>query len=290
MINVSNIERFATHDGPGIRTTVFLKGCPLHCPWCANPETWSVRPVLMYKENNCIGCRHCEQVCRNKAISWEAGFCIDHNKCDACEDCVRDCPGSALSINGESMQEEKVIEIVLRDNDYYQESGGGVTFSGGEPLLQKEGILKLLRLAKEAGLHTAVETTGNYDPERLKQAEKYIDLFLFDIKHTDKERLRSVTGANPDLIFANFEYLCAKRNKDIIARMPVIPEFNDDSIDRMIQYALSFDVREVNLLPYHNLGKNKWHQLQRKYDYEDDKAMKKETLQKYVTEKVKIGG
>ena len=290
MIRVSNIERFATHDGPGIRTTVFLKGCSLHCPWCANPETWTIKPVVMYRQSLCAGCRVCEQICQNKAIHWDDVWHIDRLLCRGCGNCVSHCAQGALSINGEAMDEKDVIAVVLRDLDYYLESNGGVTFSGGEPLVHLEGLGNLLRLAKEAGLHVAVETTGNYSLENLMAVEKDIDLFLFDLKHVDKDRLTDVTGADAEKIFASFEYLTELRSRDVIARIPVIPGFNETAVDEIISYALSKNVREVNLLPFHNLGKDKWRQLQKEYAYENNRSLGKESLQRFVRDKVTIGG
>ena len=291
MINVSNIERFAIHDGPGIRTTVFLKGCPLHCPWCANPETWSVNPVIMHQERLCEHCETCMHVCPQNAVSFKDGaYQIDRKRCTVCGTCVQNCIPGALSVNGTAMKEEEIIETVLRDKDYYEESGGGVTFSGGEPLFQKEAILKLLKLAMNAGLHTAVETTGMYDPAHLKQCGPYIDLFLFDIKHTDAEKLYEFTGASFDLIKTNFEYLCENRPQDVIVRVPVIPGFNDDALSDIIAFAKEHHVKAVNLLPYHSLGKTKWQQLQKTYRYETEPGMKPEALKPYEDGFVTIGG
>lgn len=291
MINVSNIERFATHDGPGIRTTVFLKGCPLRCPWCANPETWTIRPILMHKKEVCTGCQRCVSVCPEQALKYESGTIrIHHGRCTACGKCAENCLQSALSVNGKARDEKEIITYVLKDRDYYDESGGGMTLSGGEPLFQKEAVLKLLKEAKKAGLHTSVETTGCIPAEHFMEAEQYIDLFLFDIKHISKEKLKAVTGADAELIFENFEYLTEKRPQDVIARMPVIPGFNEDVLEEMIAYAQSRNVQAIHLLPYHNLGKTKWHQLQREYSFEDEKAMNKETLRKFERGNVSIGG
>jgi len=290
MINVSQIERFATHDGPGIRTTVFLKGCPLHCPWCANPETWSVRPFIMHNAQKCVGCQKCAHVCPHQAISFkDMTFHIDARKCQLCQSCVHHCLQSTLSVNGRSMDNEDVIRIVLKDRDYYEESGGGVTFSGGEPLFQGQASIDLLKAAKEAGLHIAIETTGNYAQSLLKEASEYVDLFLFDIKHVDHQKLKEVTGMNPDIVFSNFEYLARTRPHNVIARIPVIPSFNAETIDDILAYLKQFDVK-VNLLPFHNLGKNKWHQLDRDYQYEDLTTMKAETLKRYENDQVSIGG
>ena len=231
MISVSSIERFAVNDGPGIRTTVFLKGCPLACPWCANPEAAIFRPVLMYRENLCLHCRRCEAACPKQCIHWEDGrFHCDRRNCDACGICTELCPASALSINGQDMEAEEILKIVLKDLDYYTESSGGVTFSGGEPLFQGEAALDLFQKAKKAGLHVAAETTGNYSPALLKRAEPYIDLFLFDLKHTDRAKLKEVTHADPELVFANFEWLTSFRPQDVTARIPVIPGFNTDAL------------------------------------------------------------
>lgn len=291
MISVSNIERFATHDGPGIRTTVFLKGCPLHCPWCANPETWTVSPVVMQKEAVCVHCHACENSCPKQAIRFEDNrFRMDRTLCDACGKCVRECLPGSLSINGSWMKEEDVIKTVLRDRDYYEESGGGVTFSGGEPLFQKEGIMKLLRLAKDSGLHTAVETTGVYEGAFLEEVEPMIDLFLFDIKHVQEEKLFPVTGAPWNTVKENFAYLCAKRGGDVIARVPVIPGFNRDDLEEILSFIKQYTVRSVNLLPYHSLGAGKWRQLQKEYRYEGETAMRAEELKQYEDELVSVGG
>ena len=291
MISLSNIERFATKDGPGIRTTVFLKGCPLHCPWCANPETWSIQPVVMHKENLCVKCHTCEMVCPEKAVSFKSGsFHIDRTLCNTCGTCVNECLPGALSINGKQMSVQEILKEVLKDQDYYEESGGGVTFSGGEPLVQNDEIIGLLKAAKEAGLHVAVETTGVYDLEHLKQAEPYIDLFLFDVKHVNAEVLKEITGAPFDTVKENFEYLCTKRGRDVIARVPVIPGFNSSHLDEIIHFIKTYPVRAINLLPYHNLGKTKWHQLQKNYSFEDEAAMSAKALEAYADDLVSVGG
>ena len=290
MISVSNIERFATHDGPGIRTTVFLKGCYLHCPWCANPETWFLKPVLMHKKQLCVGCRQCEKACPVKAISFQKDWRVDKTRCQGCGLCAACCLPGALSISGEVMSEEQVIREVMKDLDYYRESNGGVTFSGGEPLYQKEGLKRLLSLARGNGLHTILETTGNYPLEDLREIEQYVDLFLFDLKHVDEGKLAEVTGGDLKKIMACFGWLSEKRPQDVIVRIPVIPGFNDDALTELIDYARSRNVREINLLPFHNLGKNKWQQLYLPYQYENEKSMSRESLQKYISDDVTIGG
>ena len=165
-----------------------------------------------------------------------------------------------------------------------------MTFSGGEPLFQKEAIIELLKQAKAAGLHTAVETTGMYETEHLKACEPYIDLFLFDIKHTDPKLLQETTGASWEMIKQNFTCLTDRRPRDVIVRVPVIPGFNDNALKEIIAFAKEHHVKAVNLLPYHSLGRTKWHQLQKDYRYEDEPGMKPEVLKPYEDDFVSIGG
>ena len=290
MINVSNIERFSIKDGPGIRTAVFLKGCPLHCPWCANPETWTIAPVVMHKETVCVSCRECKQVCPNHAVSFESGsYEIDRSLCNACGICAENCPAGALSVNGKAMRAEEILKEVLKDWDYYEESHGGVTFSGGEPLFQKEAVA-LLEAAKNAGLHVAVETTGMYSNDLLREAQKYIDLFLFDIKHIDAKKLKDVTGADFETIRTNFDWLCEQRGADVTARIPVIPGFNQDDLEAILSFVKARPVKAVNLLPFHNFGKTKWHQLRRLYRFEDTPSLSAKELESFRDERVSIGG
>ena len=296
MIKVSNIERFATHDGPGIRTTVFLKGCPLHCPWCANPETWSVRPVLMHDERKCVRCHSCQRACPEKTISFEPAFHLDASKCTVCGKCVEVCLPGALSVNGKDMSIAEILSEISKDDDYDRNSNGGVTLSGGEPLFQFDDSLQLLKRLKEKGYHTALETTGMYSREKLKRAEEYVDLFLFDFKHPDPVRLKEVTGGDYQTIITNLEYLLEKCPEKVILRTPVIWDFNRNEVESIIRWASERKVREIDLLPYHSLGKNKWNDLGRKYPYEGHPMMDKSELSEYVALgeslgiKVKIGG
>ncbi len=285
MIKVSNIEKFATHDGPGIRTTVFLKGCSLRCPWCANPETWTVDSVLMYDFDKCVHCKTCEKNCPNIKID---PYAWNEKSCSRCQMCVKNCPASALSFNGKDMEIEDVVAEVMKDEDYYIESNGGVTISGGEPFFQYDKFLSLLKALKKQNLHIAIETTGHYPIEQLKEASEYIDLFLFDMKHVDNDKFREFTKGDLEVIRKNFEYITKK--KQVIARVPVIPGFNDDVLDEIIEYAKSCGAQAVNLLPYHSMGKKKWEQLNRTYKYDGLKMMDKSELQSYASDYVKIGG
>lgn len=295
MINVFNIEKFATHDGPGIRTTIFLKGCSLHCPWCANPESWSIQPTFMYDQRKCVGCLKCVQVCTKKALSFHDGVFYRKEKCMKCRKCEMVCLNDAISFAGREISIEDIIKEVLKDRDYFNNSQGGVTISGGEPFFQYEKLIKLLKKLKEENLHIALETTGNYSLDKLKGALPYIDLFLFDIKHLNKDKLEEVVGGDYFKIINNFEYLAKNYPTKLVMRVPVIPSFNQDIIFEIIDYALENQVLEVDLLPYHTLGKNKWNQMFKEYQIKEKMIEKKELYPyvQYGKEKnilVKIGG
>lgn len=294
MIRISNIEKFATHDGPGIRTTVFLKGCPLHCPWCANPETWKIEPVLMHEIRKCVECKTCMRVCPQQAILFPFKWDID--KCIYCKKCEEYCLQDAISFVGNDMEIEEVVKEVLKDKDYFDQSNGGVTISGGEPFMQFDAFLELIQQCKDNGLHVAVETTGNYSLEKLKKALPYVDLFLMDLKHLDAQKLKDITGGNLELILNNFKYLSKYFPNKAIVRMPVIPRFNDDICQDVIQFCASLHLPEVDLLPFHTLGKNKWNQLNKEFMYDQDKMMDRNELTSYIDigkqlgVYVKIGG
>ncbi len=294
MIRISNIEKFATHDGPGIRTTVFLKGCPLHCPWCANPETWKIEPVLMHDIRKCVGCKTCMHVCKQSAISFP--FQWDMDACVYCKKCEEYCLQDAISFAGKDMEIEDVVYEVLKDKEYYEQSNGGVTISGGEPFLQFDAFLELIKQCKNKGLHVAVETTGNYSLDTLKEALPYIDLFLMDLKHLDAQKLKDITGGNLELILNNFKYFAQHCPNKVIVRMPVIPRFNDDICEDVIRFCANLKLSEVNLLPFHTMGKSKWNQLNKEFVYDQDKMMDRNDLTQYIDigkqlgVYVKIGG
>ncbi|MSS01361.1 glycyl-radical enzyme activating protein [Floccifex porci] len=296
MIKVSNIERFATHDGPGIRTTIFLKGCPLHCPWCANPETWTLDTILMHDEKKCVRCHCCQKVCEKMAIDFDPDFKINRNLCDGCQKCMDVCIPEAISFSGKEMTIDEILEEISKDDAYYKNSNGGITLSGGEPLFQFEEVFKLIQILKEKGYHIAIEITGMYNLNVLKKVEPYIDLFLHDIKHLNKEKLESITGASKEIIFNNLDYLSKTCKEKVIIRTPVIPGFNEEIVKDIILYAKEKGFKEVNLLPYHSLGKNKWHNLKKDYVYENEKMMDKSHLSSYtelgkeLNICVKIGG
>ncbi|SEO86621.1 glycyl-radical enzyme activating protein [Propionispora vibrioides] len=277
-MRVFDIERFAIHDGSGIRTVVFLQGCPLRCPWCANPESWHIETRLMYIKSKCVACGRCASVCPVDAIKLSDNrLNIDRRACTTCGACVEVCPHNALYLAGKVMTTSEILRIVMRDHDYYRNSGGGITLSGGEPFFQFQGALALLRESKEAGLHTAVETTGQVNPLQFCQAIPLVDQFLFDLKHCDPVILKEFTGGDLSLIKQNLQAAAEQKAEMIILRVPVVPGFNNnqDTIDGIYKIALENNISTVHLLPYHTLGKSKFAQLGLEYPYKDELPMLK---------------
>ncbi|WP_221038017.1 glycyl-radical enzyme activating protein [Gelria sp. Kuro-4] len=266
---VFNIQRFSLHDGPGIRTTVFLKGCPLRCQWCSNPESQTAEPQIMYLERRCLHCGTCSAVCPQGAIvSGTAGQrIIDRRKCTACGLCVNECMAEALRWSGEHKSAREIAEVIERDQPFYRASGGGVTFSGGEPLLQAEFVQEIALLCRERGIPTAIETSGYAPEERIAELMGLIDLWLVDIKHPDEDKHRAYTGVSNAQIISNLRYL-AEHQATVVARIPFIGRVNADTetVERTIQLLRSIGgIREVHLLPYHELGVRKYDQLGRTY-------------------------
>ncbi len=271
---VFNIQRFSIHDGPGIRTTVFMKGCPLHCLWCSNPESQDATPNLMVRDMNCKGCGACKEICPKGAISLtEEGIRkIEWGKCNQCLLCVNACPYNALNICGTYMTVDEVLEEVLRDKDFYRNSGGGITVSGGEALTQNEFVTDLLKASKSEGLHTALDTSGYAPWEKLEKVLSFVDLILWDIKHLDPVVHKKMTGAENNLILENL--LKASHIKPVWMRMPLIAGFNDSEtyIREFIRLAKKIAAEKVSLLPYHEGGKSKTDQMGRPYPFPDGRA------------------
>lgn len=271
-LNVMEIERFAVQDGPGIRTTMFLKGCAMHCPWCANPESQPAAPVLLHDAGKCLRCGGCAACCPVGAVRWQPAQLpvFDRARCTACGVCCARCPGGALELCGRQMSAQEIAKIVLRDRDYYRDSGGGVTFSGGEALLQAPALAPLLALLRAQGVALAVETCGQFLPQALKtvQAAGGFDLFLFDVKHADPKTLARVTGGDAGQIIANLD-AAVQSGARVIARVPVIPGFNHDrgAMAQIFRLCAAHGVREADLLPYHTLGRGKYARLGRSYDW-----------------------
>lgn len=254
---VFNIQRFSVHDGPGIRTTVFLKGCPLHCRWCHNPEGLSREPQVLLSRENCVHCGRCASVCAQGCHRMEGdGHRFDAADCIRCMRCVEACPYRALEACGERMSVGQVLEAVGRDQAFYAESGGGMTVSGGEPLMQPAFTEALLRGAGEMGIHRAIETSGAAPAETAARIWPLTDLVLLDWKHSDSELLREYTGARLEAVLSALAQL-QKLSKPVILRCPVIPDVNDTAhhfcgIAGVVrQFAC---IRQVDIMPYHSLG------------------------------------
>lgn len=293
------IERFAVHDGPGIRTVVFLQGCPLRCTWCSNPESQHIKSQLLYMKNKCVGCGVCAKTCPLGNITMEDGYPkFNRAKCTACKACEKACAHNAIKFTGHTITSAEIMETVLRDQDYYKASGGGITFSGGEAFVQFEGLMDLLAQSKKHNLHTVVETCGQVNPEKIKQAFPWIDLFLFDIKHVDKDKLKKETHADLNLILTNLQYIARQDPHKVIIRVPVIPMYNytEQTIREIFDLAKENNIEQVHLLPYHTLGKSKYEQLGIDYHYPYSSMLNKDELLplKRIGEdmglKIRIGG
>lgn len=281
---VFNIQKFSLHDGPGIRTTVFLKGCPLHCKWCANPESQLGAVQIMYDEKKCLQCQTCVKTCRQKAITADerGHIFIDFHKCVGCLACIHACPAKAIYNEGEIKTVDEVFKVCMQDADFYEESGGGVTISGGEGMMQPDFVLELLRRLKEQGISTAIETTGYIEETVFQRLAGEFDLLLFDVKHWDTSRHREGTGVDNQLIIKNLRW-AHEKGLHILPRIPVIPGFNNSLEDAQGLSSLlnNIGLKEVQLLPFHQMGERKYELLNRDYTLKDVKALYPEDLQDY---------
>lgn len=282
-VRLLEIERFAIHDGPGIRTVVFLQGCPLRCPWCANPESQAVGNHLLHYEKKCVRCGSCVKACPHGYISFKEGrLTFERRDCVDCNLCMEACPQSAIKMAGVDIGVDEIMKTVLRDKDYYLRSGGGVTFSGGEALMQIDGMLSLLKQCKENGIHTAVETCGQVPCSHIEKVLPWVDLFLFDIKHTDAKKLELTVKGNLDLMLKNLYRIAQANPQKVVIRVPCIPDFNlsFDFFDSVFGLAKLLHISRVDLLPYHTLGKDKYLCMGLPYPYLD-KALDGKELVEY---------
>lgn len=258
---IFDVKHFAVHDGPGIRTSVFLKGCPLSCLWCHNPESISSSPQLLFTPSKCIGCGSCFKACPEGAHRELGGVhLIDREKCQARGDCVDGCYAGALEMAGYEATVEDVMEEVLRDATFHANSGGGLTLSGGEPLAQHEFTFALLRAAKDHGTHTALDTSGHAPWPRLEEALRFTDLVLYDLKHMDTERHAALTGVSNVLILDNLRRL-DDLGKTVWIRIPLIPGQNDDdaNYEALGRFLADLEnVERVEILRYHRLAETKY--------------------------------
>lgn len=256
---IFDIMKYSVHDGPGIRTTVFLKGCPLNCWWCHNPEGQALKPEIMLWPDRCIGCGECQKACQFQAIAHP-------ENCTQCGKCAEVCPAEARVLVGRTMSIEETLHEIEKDMVFYRQSGGGVTFSGGEPLMQPDFLEAMLKVCRQREIHTALETTGYARPETLLRLSSLVDLFLYDLKLMDDAAHRKYTGVSNRMIIENLKML-AENQARIIARVPIIPGINDDqkNINDIGELLTSLKLNEVHLLPYHRAGTDKYRRLNRTY-------------------------
>lgn len=283
---VFNIQKFSINDGPGIRTTVFMKGCPLRCVWCHNAESHISKKEIAYSPTKCIGCRKCIEICDNGAhIVADGVHVFERKNCITCGKCAEVCPAESLELLGKDMTTDEVLEEVMKDKAFYDNSGGGMTVSGGEPLAQFEFTYELLKKAKELGLNTCIETCGYASEDKMRKISEYVDIFLYDWKISDPKIHKDYTGVTNDLIERNLKVLDEIGAK-VILRCPIIPEVNDkeEHFSKIADLANTLEnVIEVNIEPYHALGNDKYKRLG-KVEFQEFKMPENETVEEWIAD------
>jgi pyruvate formate lyase activating enzyme len=297
---ISNIQKYSTKDGPGNRNTVFLKGCSLNCQWCSNPELIRPHPELLYTRAKCISCGLCIDVCPHDAISYDDDdlIVVDREKCVGAGECVEVCPEDALELVGKEISVDELASELMKDDVFYKTSGGGVTFSGGEPLCQPGFVRKAAHELKRQGIHTALDTAGSVPWSDFEEVLKEIDLVLYDLKTMDRDLHKEVTGHDNDLVLENARKL-AKQNIPIHMRLVVIPEVNDsmEDLTARMEFITSLEnVEQIDLLPYHRYGVGKYERFGMDYplgDIEEYSDEQVEEMRAHIAQfgiPVKVGG
>ena len=281
---ISRVQKYSTKDGPGIRDTVFFKGCPLGCLWCSNPELIRPQPDLLYDRGKCVSCGTCINACPHDALSFDHDkhIVVDRQKCQASGECVAACPQGALELIGQEITADKLAQILLKDRVFYETSGGGVTFSGGEPLYQSGFVRKIAQVMRSEGIHTALDTCGEVSWHRFEEVLDVIDLVLYDIKAADRDLHQRLTGRDNDFILANVRML-AMQGIPLHIRLVVVPGLNDSLEElsaRMEIVKELASVEQVDLLPYHRYGVGKYPQLGLDYPLEGVEEHTEEEIEK----------
>lgn len=269
---IFDIQRLSVHDGPGIRTTVFFKGCPLRCLWCHNPESFSSDKEILFNPKLCTMCGMCEEVCQYDAQKVGEQRHFERDKCVRCGRCVDFCYFNSLKLCGRDVTVDELVQDLIKDKLYYDESGGGVTLSGGEVLMQHEFVRALLKKLKQLEVHIAIDTCGFSPSSRFVEICSKADLILFDLKHMDNEEHKKLTGVGNTLIKKNFELLI-KNNINVQVRFPMIKDYNDSdrNIKQMAKFLLNLGINKLDVIPYHDIGVNKYTLLGKEFLRKIDK-------------------
>ncbi len=298
---IFDIQRYAVHDGPGIRTLIFLKGCPLRCKWCQNPESWKKTEDIIFLEEKCIGCKKCLTACEHDAIQFKKASRINREKCvvpNCSLSCVKNCVAQAIQLIGKKMPINEILNIVKKDALYYENSGGGITISGGEPFYQPEFLADFLKKCKDEKIHAVIETCGHAKWDYFEKILPNVDLLYYDIKLLNSDEHEKYTGVTNDVILSNLKKLVKNKFKNIVIRVPIVSNINDNMnfFSKLAELMKKLALLEIHILPYHRLAEKKYERLGMNYELKNIPLTEKKKIQEFklfLESKgliVKIGG